>query len=84
MAKISCCDCNIDHSEECPDTKTDTPVLAELLPCPWCGLVPTLRKHFGVHSVNCETFGVCPVQPKLQGTFAIANNAIAAWNQRAL
>ena len=26
MTKISCCDCNVDHFGECPNTKTDTEI----------------------------------------------------------
>ena len=55
--------------------------MPDLLPCPWCGEVPTLFWDDDHSWISCELVG-CAIRPEtaLEDTEA---EAIARWNQRA-
>lgn len=50
------------------------------LPCPFCGVVPTLRPH----GIYCEN-EACPVQPEVDGMTGALEPAdhLRRWNTRA-
>ena len=59
----------------------------KLLPCPFCGVKPELRKHPACDIVECENPS-CPVsvsvyQQHPNGDHQKAHMLIAAWNRRA-
>ena len=52
-----------------------------LLPCPFCGVVPeVLPMHHHGHYVECEN-DACPTKPETRG-FDTEEQAVATWNQR--
>lgn len=54
--------------------------MTEPLPCPFCGVTPTVRSH-GIH---CEN-EACPVQPEVDGMTGALEPAdhLRRWNTRA-
>jgi hypothetical protein len=57
--------------------------MPELLPCPFCGVVPELQPaHTHGFFVGCESPG-CPVQPENTHNADTEAQAAERWNQRA-
>lgn len=63
-----------------PETQALLPVRPELLPCPFCGSVPTMMPDdsYGHCGIGCH----CEAEPFVQARKDEPEKAIAAWNHR--